>query len=107
MRRLPRRRVVESVFASCAEVWNAHPSLRRQGGADDLLVIARIDALVCEGRVRPDNGAARVAVDGVNEVRPAEFVVFFGGELGYDQVALFAEEKAALGLFHNKGVAPA
>src|SRR5690349_24648635 len=82
-------------------------SFRRQRDADDLLVVAGVDGFVREGGMRPDDGPAGIAVDRIDQVRAAEFLVFLGRELRDDEVALLAEDEAAVAVFDHEGVAPA
>src|SRR5262245_42428115 len=57
--------------------------------------------------MRPDDRAARISVVGFDAMGAAEFFVLVRREVRDDEVALFAEEKAALALLHHEGVAPA
>src|SRR5262245_3276541 len=57
--------------------------------------------------MRPDDAAAGIAVVRLEKACAAEFLVFLRAELRNDEVALFAEDKAAVALLDDKGVAPA
>ena len=49
---------------------------RREGHADDLMIVARVDGLVRERGMRPDDGSAGVAVVRINQMRTADLLVF-------------------------------
>src|SRR5436190_20690912 len=74
---------------------NECDSVSRQRDTNDFLIVAGIDGFVREGGVRPDDGPARIAVDGIEQVRAADFLIFFRAEFRDDKVALFAEDKTA------------
>src|SRR5688572_7347224 len=79
----------------------------RQRHTDDFLVVPGVNGPVRERRMRPDDGAAGVAVAWVEQMRAADLLVFLRREPGDDEVTLFVEQEIAVAVFHNKRVAPA
>lgn len=57
--------------------------------------------------MRPDDGAAGIAIDGIEQVRATQFVIFLRTEFRDDEVALFAEDETAITALDDEGVAPA
>jgi hypothetical protein len=52
--------------------------------------------------VAPDDGPAERFVGGFEEVGAADFFVFFGRKPGNDEIARFAEQKIAVGVFRDE-----
>src|SRR5262249_36091842 len=88
--------------------------LRRQGDADDLLVVADEGALTRVGRVRPHHRAppaepapARELARRLDDVGAADLLVALGAELRNNQVALLVEQEPPVPLRRQEGIAPA
>src|SRR4051812_1021644 len=74
----------------------AFQSLRSQRYANEFFIIASEDAAIREGGVGPDDGTACQRVGRCQDVRSADFLIFFGRQAGHDEVSLFVKQHVAI-----------
>src|SRR4051812_48181162 len=81
---------------------NSMGTSRLEGDADQLAVVAGVDAAVGERRVRPHDVTAAREEGRLDQVGAVDLRVALRRQLRDDQVALVAEEEMAVALRHDE-----
>lgn len=82
-----------------------HLSLFRQARTHNFLVIPHINTLVRISRMGPYHGPAKGFVRAIDQMCPAQFLILLRREPRDDEVARFAEEKIAVLISRDEGIA--
>src|SRR6516165_395911 len=81
--------------------------LRRHRNAHNFPVVACIAAAIGKCGMRPDHTPSRHRIGGLENIGPADFLVFLWRQASNDQIASLVEEENPVPLGNQKGVAPA